>query len=116
MKKSLILLVFFSCRLLQAQSPENGMVLIPSGTFVMGRNTNNPTDWQPEHQVSVDSFYIDRYEVTNKQYYEFCVKTNYPLPEFWGSPMFKCSLDYPDHPVTGISYSDADKYARWAGK
>lgn len=82
----------------------------------MGKNTSNPTDWQPEHIVSVDAFYLDKYEVTNKQYYEFCIKTNNPLPEFWGSPQFKCSLDYPDHPVVGVSYSDAEKYAKYMGK
>ena len=92
------------------------MVLIPSGEFNMGKNSSNPTDWQPEHKVHIDSFYMDKYEVTNKQYYEFCKETNNPLPEFWGQSQFKCSLEYPDHPVVGVSCFDADKYARWAGK
>jgi formylglycine-generating enzyme required for sulfatase activity len=74
------------------------------------------TDWQPEHKVYIDSFFMDKYEVTNKQYYEFCKETNNPLPEFWGQSQVKCSLEYPDHPVVGVSYFDADKYARWAGK
>ncbi len=92
------------------------MVLIPGGEFVMGKNSSNQTDWQPEHKVTIDSFYMDQYEVTNKQYYEFCIKTNYPLPEFWGSAQFKCSLDFPDYPVVGISFNDAIKYAIWIGK
>jgi formylglycine-generating enzyme required for sulfatase activity len=111
---SLLILLFF-CQFLIAQVPD-GMVLIPSGTYIMGKNTPDPTDWQPEYQVAIDAFYLDKCEVTNKEYFEFCQKTKNPLPEFWGSPVFKCSLDYPDHPVTGISYSDAVKYAKWAGK
>ena len=115
LKKSALLLICSICQL-QAQVPDSNMILIPTGNFVMGKNTSNPTDWQPEHIVSIDAFYLDKYEVTNKQYYEFCVKTNNPLPEFWGSPQFKCSLDYPDHPVVGVSYSDAEKYAKYMGK
>lgn len=115
MKTLSLLAVLSFCQFIYAQVPDE-MVLIPSGSFTMGKNTPNPTDWQPEHQVLIDAFYLDKYEVTNKQYYEYCQKTKNPLPEFWGSSLFKCSLEYPDHPVVGISFSDADKYARWAGK
>ncbi len=38
------------------------------------------------------------------------------MPEFWGSAQFKSGLDYPDYPVVGVSSSDAEQYARWAGK
>jgi formylglycine-generating enzyme len=116
MKTITILALSLICTGISAQTPDPGMVLIPAGDFTMGRNTSNPTDWQPEHQVSIDSFFMDKYEVTNKQYYEFCMKTGNPLPEFWGSSEIKCSLDYPDHPVVGISSIDAMRYAKWAGK
>jgi sulfatase modifying factor 1 len=92
------------------------MVLIPGGEFNMGKNSANPSDWAPEHKVSVDSFYLDQYEVTNKQYYEFCQAMNHPLPEFWGKKDFKSGLEFPDYPVVGVSFFDADKYAKWAGK
>lgn len=116
MKTITLITVFLFCRLLHGQTLDPGMVLIPGGDFIMGKNTSNPTDWQPEHQVSIDSFYMDKYEVTNKQYYEYCIKTKYPLPEFWGSSQFKSGLDYPDHPVVGVSCIDAERYAKWAGK
>lgn len=108
--------ILFFCNVMYAQLPDQDMALIPAGDFIMGKNTGNPTDWQPEHRVSIKSFYMDKLEVTNKQYYEFCMKTNTPLPEFWGSAEVKCSLDYPDFPVVGISSIDAEKYAAWAGK
>lgn len=114
--KTMILLALLLPCLLQGQSPDPDMVLIPGGDFVMGKNTSYPTDWQPEHRVSIDAFYMDRFEVTNKAYYAFCVETSHPFPEFWGSPLFKCGMDFPDHPVVGVSHNDAQQYAKWAGK
>lgn len=116
MKTITFLPALFICLLLQGQATDTDMVLIPAGDFIMGKNSSNPTDWQPEHKVSIDAFYLDKYEVTNEEYYEFCVKTNNRLPEFWGSSQFKCSLDYPDHHVVGVSWTDAENYAKWAGR
>jgi len=98
------------------QKSEDGMVLIPSGEFKMGKNTSEPSDWQPEHLVKINSFYMDKYEVTNSQYYEFCLDVKYPLPEFWGLNDFKSGPDFQDYPVIGVSFNDAERYARWAGK
>jgi sulfatase modifying factor 1 len=116
MKQSLFILVLLLCNIIKSQDVPQNMVLIPAGEFTMGKNTANPTDWQPEHKVQIDAFYMDQYEVTNKQYYEFCKATNNQLPELWGQSLYKCSLDYPDNPVVGVSFFDADKYARWVGK
>jgi iron(II)-dependent oxidoreductase len=41
---------------------------------------------------------------------------NHQLPEFWGKKDFKSGLEFPDYPVVGVSFFDADKYAKWAGK
>jgi sulfatase modifying factor 1 len=116
MKSRLILLAFLFCHSVYSQVADLKMVLIPAGEFTMGKNSSGTTDWQPEHKVSVDAFYMDKCEVTNKEYYEFCAQTGNPLPEFWGSLQFKCSLEYPDYPVVGVSFNDAIKYAQWAGK
>ncbi len=45
------------------------MVLIPGGTFVMGKGFSKDADFSPQHQVKISSFYINRFEVTNKEYY-----------------------------------------------
>ncbi len=50
-------------------APE-GMVLIPTGEFQMGSVEGSPNE-QPLHTVSIDAFYIDKYEVTNAQYKQF---------------------------------------------
>jgi formylglycine-generating enzyme required for sulfatase activity len=94
--------------------PAMEMVLIPGGDFLMGRDgeANN----SPAHEVRLDSFYIDEHEVTNAQYQRFCEETGRKLPEFWGMDAFRCGLDYPNHPVVGVSWADAKAYAEWAGK
>src|SRR5438552_14535553 len=43
-----------------------GMVFIPAGEFSMGSAENE--NEQPPHQVWVDSIYMDRHPVTNKQF------------------------------------------------
>ncbi|MFN8241410.1 MAG: formylglycine-generating enzyme family protein [Bacteroidales bacterium] len=116
MKKILLAFVILSSFSASSIAQPEGMVLIPGGEFVMGKNSPNPTDWQPEHPVKIDAFYMDAREVTNREYQEFCIKTGYPLPEFWGFARFKCGPDYPDHPVVGVTFSDALKYAEWRGK
>jgi iron(II)-dependent oxidoreductase len=90
------------------------MVLIPGGAFAMGAKGEG--DHSPHHEVSIGAFYIDRYEVTNAQYYEFCEASARRLPEFWGMEAFRSGPDYPEHPVVGISWYDARAYAEWAGK
>ena len=73
-------------------------------------------DCSPVHKVLVDSFYMDKCEVTNSQYAKFCEETGRHLPEFWGMKGFNSGVDFPNHPVVGISWIDARDYADWAGK
>ncbi|MFC1494377.1 formylglycine-generating enzyme family protein [Thermodesulfobacteriota bacterium] len=94
----------------------NGMVLIPSGDFIMGKDIENGLGFSPAHKVNVDSFYMDKYEVTNRDYFKFCQETGYKLPEFWNADIFKSGEKYLDYPVVGINWYDANKYAEWAGK
>ena len=94
--------------------PGTDEVLIPAGVFLMGGEGDG--DDAPAHEVSLDAFYLDRYEVTNAQYEAFCEATGRALPIFWGSDQFRCGPKYPDHPVVGVSYYDARSYAEWAGK
>ena len=46
----------------------------------------------------------------------FVVQQILALPQFWGIKEFRSGLDFPDYPVVGVSYFDAEKYARWSGK
>lgn len=98
----------------QASAVQAELVLISGGEFLMGKDEKG--DHGPAHKVYVDSFYMDKYEVTNSQYLEFCEETGRGLPEFWGRKEFHSGPDFPDYPVVGISWRDAKAYAEWAGK
>ena len=72
MKKTLfLLLIFLTGSVLFAQVP-SGFVRINGGTFTMGRPANETggNDERPQRQVTVSSFYMGMYEVTQKEYQE----------------------------------------------
>ena len=52
------------------------MVFIKGGSFMMGSDKFYPEE-KPVHKVTVDSFWIDKYPVTNHEYGEFVSATNY---------------------------------------
>jgi formylglycine-generating enzyme required for sulfatase activity len=52
------------------------MVWIPGGTFWMGANDLTVTD-APLHQVTVDGFWMDQTEVTNREFTRFVKATGY---------------------------------------
>jgi iron(II)-dependent oxidoreductase len=112
----LLLLILLTMQGFSQSDPYEGMVLIPAGEFIMGKDSKNNADFSPAHKVKVDSFYIDAYEVSNAEYQKFCQETGHKLPEFWNVDFFRCGEKYPDYPVVGINWYDANKYARWAGK
>ena len=104
------------------------MVLIPAGEFLMGCADDEAYhSEQPVHPVYVDTFYMDKYLVTNAQYKVF-VDANPQwrkdlIPDAYHNGSY---LDYwnggsyPDgkgnHPVTYVSWYAAMAYARWVGK
>jgi len=63
-------------RLRREDAPHAGMILIPGGTFRMGSDNHYPEE-APAHRVSVDSFWIDRTPVTNRQFKDFIRATGY---------------------------------------
>ncbi len=97
-----------------AGTPPPGMVAIPGGRFAMGAEGDEGDS--PLHQVELSAFFLDAREVTCADYQRFCAATERDLPMFWGMADFHCGADFPDHPVVGVSWSDAQAYARWAGK
>ena len=95
--------------------PKDGakMVLISGGEFNMGDHFNDGLqDEVPIHSVYVDSFYMDAYEVTNRQYQKFIDATDYQPPKQLADPKFNS----PNQPVIGVDWFDAVEYAKWAGK
>ena len=45
------------------------MILIPGGQYMMGSpDSVNFPDEYPPHEVTISAFYMDKYEVTNRQF------------------------------------------------
>jgi formylglycine-generating enzyme required for sulfatase activity len=88
------------------------MVLVPAGEFTMGSNDGSD-DEKPVHQVSLDAYYLDKYEVTVGQYAKFLKATGFNGPPMW------TTMDQPSHqtrPIVNVDWSDASNYCEWAGK
>lgn len=123
----------------RAQDTTRRFVLVPAGNYMIGKTQHAVN---PRRKVHVDSFYIARFETTNRQFAAFVAATAYVtdaerkhdaltfqpgLREFgWMEDSTACwrypngisrggIVDKMDHPVTGISYHDAEAYCRWAG-
>jgi hypothetical protein len=99
-----------------------GYVRIPAGRYVYGDDKKPFTMREP--------FWLSRYPVTNAQYALFMKKGGYKdmdiwsdegrhwlkiegvsQPEYWRDPRFSG----PDQPVVGVSFWEAEAFARWAG-
>ena len=70
----------------------------------------------PYQQVELDAFWIDRYPVTNAEYLAFVEATEHPRPAWWARWGGVFPAEYADHPVVGVSGTDATAYAQWLGK
>jgi len=89
-----------------------GMVYIPPGSFIMG--SDDRADKNPLKKVNLKGFFIDKYEVTNREYAEFVRATGRKPPSHWGGKSPPEGNE--DLPVVGISYEDAKAFAAWRGK
>ena len=86
------------------------MIKIPGGEFKMGRN-DGPVGARPEHSVEVETFWMDKTEITNGEYHKFVVATNHRIPAHFvnGRPAEGTDL----FPVNFITLDDAKKFAAW---
>lgn len=94
-----LILIFNSCSF----EKETDMVFIPGGKI------------GPDEDSKVDSFYIDKYEVTNQQYKEFI---DYNKVDFY--PRRWKNFTYPkgeeDFPVTDVNFYEAQAYCTFLNK
>jgi formylglycine-generating enzyme required for sulfatase activity len=122
------------------------MVEIPSGLFKMGLSFDQVSrilkictkvdkacslwwfkDEMPRHNVYVDKYWIDVYEVTNQKYLEFVKATGHrPALDntcktkacrqgnLWKGKSFPEKIG--NQPVTQVNWHDAVSYCKWRGK
>lgn len=116
------------------------MVLVEGGDFEMGSNANFQ-DERPKHKVRINSFYIDKFEVSVKQFEHFVNETghkteaeligyNYIIDKnFYFVKKENVNWRHDEignlidtftedalRPVIRISWDDAMAYTKWAGK
>ena len=99
------------------------MVLIPSGFFLMGSNEHGE-DESPEHRVYLDSYYIDRYEVSANDFAIFLNDVDnvqgYYLDNKFGTLFFNGKFQprkgFANHPINNVKWKGAHDYCRWKGK
>ncbi|MDX9747814.1 MAG: formylglycine-generating enzyme family protein [Paludibacter sp.] len=119
-------------------APQTEMVEIKGGTFFMGSNNGLPNE-QPAHEVVVADFRLDKYPVTVAEFAKFVAATSYQTDaeRFGDAGVFNfqtknwelkrgANWRYPlgtdyepaqdTHPVTQVSWNDAQAYCWWAKK
>jgi formylglycine-generating enzyme required for sulfatase activity len=79
-------------------------------------------DWfaneSPRHSVALDSFWMDRTEVTNAQYARCVADGTCTPPSESGSATrdsYYGDSQFDDYPVIYLDWEDADTYCQWAG-
>jgi len=109
---------------------------VPGGSFRMG-SASSEADERPIHSVTLDAYWLDRTEVTVRQFAAFAADTGHQtLAEQQGSghgfttngwePIDGAFWRQPqgpgdgleaqdDHPVVQVSWDDAGAYCAWAG-
>jgi hypothetical protein len=123
-------------KLHKAGDTPSGMVFVPGGAYQF---RNSP-------EVTLEDYWIDRFEVTNKEFQKFVDQGGYQKREYWKEPFLKDGRITPfeeamiefrdstgrpgpatwelgrylagkdDFPVNGVSWYEAAAYAAFAGK
>jgi serine/threonine-protein kinase len=106
----------------QRVSPVDGMpqVYIPAGTFRMGGlDVRRAPNEIPEHDVTLDAFWMDQLEVTNAMY-ALCVQAGgcTPPQDFKSQrrPAYFNNPEFNDYPVIYVTWGQAKTYCEWAGR
>ncbi|MFQ3550250.1 MAG: SUMF1/EgtB/PvdO family nonheme iron enzyme, partial [Armatimonadota bacterium] len=123
------------------KNPPVDMIRVPNGEYEFSITQSQPV-WQntwtheissyqtlPESEkirIKINTLWVDKYPVTNAQFYEFIKETGYLMGDdvsFVQKQNFlkhwvggKPPIGLEKHPVVYVSYDDALAYCKWAGK
>ncbi|HSL28107.1 MAG TPA: SUMF1/EgtB/PvdO family nonheme iron enzyme [Anaerolineales bacterium] len=106
----------------QRISPVDGMpqVHIPAGTFRMGGlDVRRAPNEIPEHDITLDAFWMDQLEVTNAMYGLCVTAGECTLPQNLKSqrrPSYFDNPEFKDYPVVYVTWGQAATYCAWTGR
>jgi len=113
-----------------AAKPQDNMILIPAGNFLMGstedqalagfqmcqeQNQCTKEDYlseYPQQTISLPNFYMDKQEVSNANYKLFMLVSHHQQPQYFNNS----NLNQDNQPVVGVNWNDAQTYCQWLGK
>lgn len=133
------MIYFSSCNEKTKKISEDNMILVEGGTFVMGCTAEQDSSCydceKPQHEVTLKSFYIGKFEVSVGDFKKFIDATNYQTDaDKTGSSYYlegkerkekeKVNWQYDergnirdesslDYPVIHVSWNDAQAYCDW---
>ena len=88
----------------------SNMIFVEGGTFQMGSNDEDSYNTEKTfHKVTLDSFFISKYQLTFAEYDKYCNSTGKRKPDDknWGRG---------NRPVINVSWYDAIEYCNWRSK
>ena len=120
------------------KASEPNMVVIPYGWFMMGSDIGEFNE-RSSHEVYLDTFEIDRYEVSAKDFAEFLNAKGNPNDQYFtfddfstitdnansrsegkdkeaGTPRYFPRKGFENYPANNVSWYGAYDYCRWKGK
>ncbi|MFN0035018.1 MAG: SUMF1/EgtB/PvdO family nonheme iron enzyme [Saprospiraceae bacterium] len=120
-----------SSKLSESSRPDN-MAFIQGGTFQMGSSDSEAgSDEKPTHKVTVSSFYLSKYEVTNAEFVKFLNEKGNQTEggATWANldgkyndercrisqsgSTFKVESGYENYPIIFVSWYGATAYCKW---
>jgi formylglycine-generating enzyme required for sulfatase activity len=93
------------------------MAFFPEGEFQMGSpEEEGKSNEHPRHKVYLDAFYLDKYEVTFKDFEKYLEKNPKQHPTITGWYDRKARPDMVNKPVFGLQWKRCRKYCQWRDK
>ena len=110
----------------EAVNPMEGMILIPAGKAWVGCNDQQeeidcPASELPYHKITTKGFYIDKYEVTVKDFARCvadgaCGDEGSAYNTYDGDTFCNMKQSKDNHPMNCVGFFGANAYCEWAGK
>ena len=105
------------------EAATENMIEIPKGNFIMGSNDHGQDEF-PEHKVYLDTFHIDKYEITAAEFAEFLNAVELHKKYFFLTPFgtvvfnktFRAREGFESHPVNNVAWYGAREFCRWKNK